>query len=178
MAHHIKFKDKTSQKWFRSKDYNSKEEMMADYWAKIRAAACDVTFNSAKADTKEKKNMSEQTFSARDFVDAILQDDAVGAKDMFGSIVDARIDDGIDTMRPSAYGAVFGSNTAAPVQESTDPEDEDDEDEDEDDWLDELDEAKKMNSKERYQKAEMARNKASATLDAASKKKKKGDEED
>lgn len=111
MAHFIKFKDKTSQKWFKSRDFDSKEEMLAHYWAKVRAAACDVQFNSPKGAKKEasKTTKEEINMDSSTIVDHIVEGNAVDIEETFNALMDDKLAEAIEAIRPAVYGSVFGS---------------------------------------------------------------------
>lgn len=108
---HIKFKDKTSQQWFKSKHFNDKEEMLKHYWNAVRASACEVEFHGPGGKITEDMEMTTentvQEYTAADVVDAAITGDASGVKDAFTALLDAAIKGRIEALRPEVNNALF-----------------------------------------------------------------------
>lgn len=113
-AFHIKFKDKTSQQWFKSSDFNDKEEMLKHYWNKVRASSCEVEFHGPGGKITE--GLEEMTtvkeYTAMDVVDAAITGDASTVKDAFTDLLDTAIGNSIDAMRPEVHSAMFDAPIA------------------------------------------------------------------
>lgn len=117
---HIKFKDKTSQTWFKSDDFEDKDSMMKHYWNKVRAASCEVEFHGPSGKITEGLEMSTNTTdgdltneesatpTTMDVVDAAITGDASRVKEAFNAVLNTIINARKDAMRPEVIANMFG----------------------------------------------------------------------
>lgn len=139
-GHYMKFKDKASQKWFRTDHFPDRLSMLDHYWKHTRAAAAEVEFYSPKGKLKEDTEMS-----VKDFIAQTLEGNVSALKDTFNSVMDAHIDGIIDDLRPSSYADVFGA-----PQIAEGPYDSEDEDFGDDLDADDIEESEKPDTRDHF----------------------------